>query len=355
MSDPENVLPSISRRTLGSSDLQVSPICLGTMTWGTQNSQADAHSQLDAALAADINFIDTAEMYSVPPNAESYGKTETIIGHWLKNVPRDRVVLATKIAGAGRAMSWIRGGQQDFGRASLTTAIDASLRRLQTDYVDLYQLHWPVRNVPMFGGYQFDPAQERASTSIRETLEGLAELVKQGKIRAVGLSNETHWGVMEFVRLADQHGLPRVVSVQNAYNLLNRNWEQGLSEIGFRENIALMPYSALGFGLLSGKYLDNPAAEGRVTQFKGFAQRYAKPGVAAAVAEYVALARRHGLSPAVMAQAFVASRWFVTSTIIGATSLPQLEENIRACQTTLNEELLRDIEDIYLRRGNPAP
>lgn len=347
--------PSSASRALGRSGLMVSPICLGTMTWGTQNSQSEAHSQLDAAVAAGINFIDTAEMYSVPPDAESYGKTESIIGHWLKHQRRDAIVLATKIAGGGRTLPWIRGGHFAFDRASLNTALDASLRRLQTDYVDLYQLHWPVRNVPMFGGYLFDPAHERDSTPIRETLEALAELVKAGKIRAVGLSNETPWGVMQFARLADQYGLPRVASVQNAYNLLNRTWEQGLAEIGFREQIALLPYSALGFGLLSGKYLDNPAAEGRVTRFKGFAQRYMKPGVAPAVAEYVALARRHGLSPAVMAQAFVASRWFVGSTIVGATSLAQLEENIRACRTTLSEEVLHGIEDIHLRHSNPAP
>ena len=343
------------RRPLGQSGLEVSPICLGSMTWGTQNTEAEAHSQLDAAIAAGINFIDTAEMYSVPPNAESYGKTETIIGNWLKRQPRDRIVLASKIAGGGRAMSWIRQGRLDFSRASLNAALDASLRRLRTDYLDLYQLHWPVRNVPMFGGYQFDPAQEHESTPIRETLEGLAELVRAGKIRAVGLSNETPWGVMQFAALADQHGLPRVASVQNAYHLLNRTWEQGLAEIGYREGIALLPYSVLGFGILSGKYLDHPDAVGRVTLFKGFAQRYAKPGVQAAVAEYVALARRHGMTPATMAQAFVASRWFVGSTIIGATSLAQLEENIGACRMVLSEEVLRGIDDIYLRHGNPAP
>lgn len=343
------------RQALAGSGLLVSPICLGTMTWGTQNTEAEAHAQLDAAVAAGINFIDTAEMYSVPPNAESYGRSETFIGNWLRRQPRERIVLATKIAGAGRTMTWIRGGQLDFGKASLHAAVDASLRRLQTDYVDLYQLHWPVRNVPMFGGYRFDPTQERESTPILETLEALADLIRAGKIRAFGLSNETPWGVTQFARLAEQHSLPRPASVQNAYNLLNRNWEQGLAEIGYRENIALLPYSALAFGLLSGKYLDDPQARGRVTEFKGFAQRYSKPGVAPAVAEYVALARRHGLTPAAMAQAFVASRWFVGSTIIGATTLAQLDENIRACSTTLPEEVLQDIEDIYLRHGSPAP
>ena len=342
-------------RPLGSSPLMVSPVCLGTMTWGTQNTEPEAHAQLDCALAHGINFIDTAEMYSVPPNAESYGKTETMIGRWMKHQPRDRLVLATKISGPGRAMTWIRGGAAGFDRANLRRALEDSLRRLQTDYVDLYQLHWPERNVPMFGGYRFDPAAEHEATPLHETLEALAELIGEGKIRAVGLSNETAWGVMECARLADQHGLPRVASVQNAYSLLNRVWECGLAEIGFREGIALLPYSVLGFGLLSGKYLDDPKAPGRCTLFAGFGQRYGKPGVAPAVKAYVELARRHGIAPTVMAHAFVASRPFVGSTIVGATSVAQLEENIRGCRTTLPDAVLQEIENIHLTHSNPAP
>ncbi len=341
--------------TLGTSDLQVSRICIGTMTWGTQNSEAEAHAQLDHAIAQGINFIDTAEMYSVPPNGESYGKTETYIGTWLKNQPRDKIVLATKIAGPGRSMKWIRNGELAFDRRNLTAALDASLKRLQTDYVDLYQLHWPDRNSPIFGQYQFDPAKERDFVPIRETLEVLGELVAAGKIRYIGLSNETAWGVMQFVRLAEEHGLPRVATVQNAYNLLNRSWESGLAEIGFREKVSLLPYSPLAFGLLSGKYHDNPQAPGRITQFDGFAQRYSKENVRPAVAAYVALARRHGLTPAQMALAFVASRWFAASTIIGATTLAQLEENIAGCRLTLPEEVLKEIEALHLRYTNPAP
>lgn len=341
--------------TLGKSGLRVSSVCLGTMTWGTQNTEAEAHAQLDFALARGVNFIDTAEMYSVPPNAESYGKTETYIGTWLKHQARDKIVLASKIAGPGRGMTWIRNGETGFNRQNIRAALEASLARLRTDYIDLYQLHWPDRNTPIFGGYQFDPTKERETVAPRETLEALAELVKEGKIRAVGLSNETPWGVMEFVRLAEQFGLPRVASVQNAYSLLNRNWEMGLAEIGFREQIAFLPYSMLAFGVLTGKYLDDPKAPGRITRFEGFAQRYSKPGVQPAVAAYVALARRHGLTPAQLAQAFVGSRWFVTSAIVGATTIPQLAENIAACGMTLAEEIIREIEAIHLRHTNPAP
>lgn len=335
--------------------LEVSAVCLGTMTWGTQNSEADAHSQLDFAVERGVNFIDTAEMYSVPPNAGSYGKTETYIGSWLARQPRDRIVLATKIAGGGRGMKWIRGGELDFSEASLRRALEDSLRRLRTNYVDLYQLHWPDRNVPMFGESAFDPTRERESTDVAETLAALDRLVREGKIRAIGLSNETPWGLMRFLQVADALGLARVVSVQNAYNLLNRHWDAALAEIAFREQVALLPYSVLGFGHLSGKYLDDPQASGRITQFPGFGQRYAKPNVALAVAEYVALARRHGLTPAQMAQAFVASRWFVGATIVGATNLTQLGENIAACEMPLSDELLGEIEAIHLRYPNPAP
>lgn len=341
--------------TLGGSDLSVSTVCLGTMTFGTQNSEADAHAQLDYALAQGINFIDTAEMYSVPPNAESYGKTETYIGTWLKKQARDKIVLATKIAGPGRTMKWIRGGELAFDRKNIRAAIEASLQRLQTDYVDLYQLHWPDRNTSIFGAYQFDAAKERDFVPPRETLEALAELVKEGKVRHIGLSNETPWGVMEFVRLAREHGLPKVVTVQNAYNLLNRTWELGLAEIGFRENVSLIPYSPLAFGLLSGKYLADPQARGRITMFEGFGQRYSKANVQPAVAAYAELARRHGLTPAQMAMAFVASRWFVASTIIGATTMDQLKENIEACALTLPDEALKEIEALHLRYFNPAP
>ena len=340
---------------LGDSDLKVSRVCLGTMTFGTQNSEADAHQQLDFALAEGINFIDTAEMYSVPPDAESYGKTETYIGSWLKRQARDRIVLATKVSGPGRSMKWIRNGELAFNRKNIRAAIAGSLARLQTDYVDLYQLHWPDRNTPIFGQYQFDPGKERASVPIEETLSALAELVREGRVRHVGLSNETPWGVMQFLHLAEKHGLPRVVSVQNAYSLLNRTWEMGLAEIGFRENVSLLAYSPLAFGLLSGKYLRDAQARGRLTLFHGFAQRYSKVNVQPAVAAYAELAQAHGLTPVQLALGFVAARPFVASTIIGATTLEQLREDVAACEVPLADEVLQRIEALHLRYCNPAP
>lgn len=342
-------------KQLGDSALQVSEICLGTMTFGAQNSEAEGHSQLDRAFAAGVNFIDTAEMYAVPPRADSYGKTEQIVGNWLVRQARDKVVLATKAAGPGRALNWIRGGPTAFDRANLREAVEGSLRRLRTDYIDLYQLHWPARNQPMFGEWQYDPAAERAATPIRETLQALAELVQEGKIRYVGLSNEHPWGVMEFVRLAREQGLPRVASIQNAYHLMNRVFESGLSEVCQRENVSLLPYSPLAFGTLSGKYLDNPQARGRITLFAGFGQRYAKPNVQPAVAAYADLARQNGLTPTQLALAFVYSRWFVASTIIGATTPAQLEENLAAYELKLSPDVLAAIDAIHLRYTNPAP
>lgn len=342
-------------RQLGESTLQVSEICLGTMTFGVQNNEAESHAQLDRAFAAGVNFIDTAEMYAVPSTAESYGKTEQIVGNWLYRQPRDKVILASKAAGPGRALNWIRGGPTAFDRANLRAAVAGSLQRLRTDYIDLYQLHWPARNQPMFGQWQYDPAYERESTPIRETLEALAELVGEGKIRHVGLSNEHPWGVMEFVRLAREYDLPRVASLQNAYHLMNRVFESGLAEVCQREKISLLPYSPLAFGTLSGKYLADPKADGRITRFAGFGQRYAKPNVASAVAAYADLARQNGLTPAQLALAFVYSRWFVASTIIGATTMAQLEENLGACELKLSSEVLAAIDAIHLRYTNPAP
>ncbi len=340
---------------LGTSDLSVPHVCLGTMTFGEQNSEADAHAQLDHALGQGVNFIDTAEMYPVPARAGTTGLTERYVGTWLKRQARDRIVLATKATGPGRAMEWIREGRLNFSPASLQQALDGSLRRLQTDYVDLYQLHWPDRNVPTFGHYHFHPEQERETVPLQETLAGLAELIRAGKVRHWGLSNETPWGVMTVLRLADELGIPRPVSVQNAYSLLNRTWEDGLSEIGFRERISLLAYSPLGFGVLSGKYLQDAAAPGRVNLFAGFAGRYGKPNTAPAVAAYAELARRHGLTPTQLALGFVCGRWCVGSTIIGATTLEQLQENLAASAMTLAPDLLADIERIHLRFPNPAP
>lgn len=345
----------MKKKYLGHSALQVSEVCLGTMTFGQQNSEAEAHAQLDRASAAGINFIDAAEMYPVPPRAGTCGRTEQIVGNWLARQPRQQVVVATKVAGPARGLNWIRGGRLTFNLVSLRAAVEGSLQRLRTDYIDLYQLHWPARNQPMFGQWQFDPAKERASTAIGETLEALALLVREGKIRYFGLSNEHPWGVMEFVRLAKEHDLPRPVSLQNAYSLLNRVYESGLAEVCYRENVSLLPYSPLAFGTLSGKYLADPKAAGRITEFAGFGQRYAKANVAPAVAAYAELARRHGLTPSQLALAFVYSRWFVASTIIGATSLAQLDENLAALAIQLPPEALAEIDEIHLRYTNPAP
>ena len=347
---------------LAHTDLTVSKVCLGTMTYGDQNTEAEAHEQLDYALAQGINFIDTAEMYPVPPKAETYTRTETMVGNWLKKQPRDKIILGTKAAGPRRGMHWIRGGPPALDRANIRAAIEASLKRLQTDYVDLYQLHWPERNVPMFGQYQFDPAQESDAdgnaiewVSIRNQLETLAELVQEGKVRYIGLSNEQPWGLMEFLRVAKEYDLPRVATVQNCYNLMNRGMEFGMTEVLYRENVALLAYSPLAFGHLTGKYIDNPQAKGRVTMFLGYAQRYKKPGVFPAAAAYAKLAKAHGLSPTQLALSFVYHRWFVTSTIIGATSMAQLKENIDACQTRLSPEVVAEIEQLHLTMMNPAP
>lgn len=342
-------------RQLGEGGPKVSAVCLGTMTFGQQNGEAQAHALLDQARDRGVSFIDTAEMYPVPARAETCGATESIVGNWLARQPRDQIVLATKVAGPARGMGWIRNGPLTLDRANIRAALEGSLRRLKTDYVDLYQIHWPERNQPMFGAWQFDPAEERECTPLRAQLEALAELVDEGKIRYIGLSNEHPWGVMQFVRLAEALKLPRVVSIQNAYSLLNRTFEPGLAETCYRERIGLLAYSPLAFGHLSGKYLGDPAAPGRLSLFPQFGQRYTKPNVAAAVAAYADLARRHGLSPTQLALAFVYRRWFVASTIIGATSSAQLAENLDAWALRLPEEVLAEIDAVHLRYTNPAP
>ena len=345
---------------LGSSELTVSEVCLGSMTWGQQNTLDEAHAQLDYAMSRGVNFIDTAEMYSVPMRAETYGATEKIIGAWLeKKGPafREQVIIATKCAGPSRFaadITWVRGELGAFCKADIRRGISNSLARLRTDYIDLYQLHWPARNVPMFGGQFFDASMERESVALAETMEALADEVKAGRIRHIGLSNETPWGVMESLRLADA-GMPRVVSIQNAYNLLNRVYEHGLSEIGYRENIGLLAYSPLAFGHLSGKYLGGKPANARFTLFPQFGPRYNKPAVQPAVQQYAALANAVGLTLVQLALAFCRSRLFVASTIVGATSIAQLRENIDAFSVTLDAATLAAIDDIHLRFTNPAP
>lgn len=346
----------MEQRPLGDSGLSVSALCLGTMTFGKQNTQADAFAQLDRAVAAGINFIDTAEMYPVPAEKDTQGETERMIGEWLKaRGGRDNLVLATKIAGPGLGSMPHRKG--DFSPKELNEAVDASLQRLQTDTIDLYQLHWPARKSNFFGrlGFTGDPTEPDPRPQMLATLEALQALIDAGKIRHVGLSNESAWGTMQFLQLAAAHNLPRMVSVQNPYSLLNRSYEVGLAEVSQRENVGLLAYSPLAFGVLSGKYLDNdPPAGARLTLFEQF-QRYSRaPGVAA-TREYVEIAKRHGLDPAQMALAWVTSRPFVTSNIIGATTLEQLEINLASDQLTLSDAVIEEIEAVHAARSNPCP
>lgn len=342
-------------RQLGRSDLNVSALCLGSMTWGEQNNEAEGSAQIDRARAADINFLDTAEMYPVPPRGETYGATERIIGNYFKaRGNRADWVLASKVAGPGNGIDYIRGGNLKHNRRHIAEALDASLKRLQTDWIDLYQLHWPERSTNFFGqlGYRH---QEQDFTPLQETLEALGEQVKAGKIRHIGLSNETPWGTMKCLQLADSLGLPRAVSIQNPYNLLNRSFEVGLAEVAIREQCGLLAYSPLAFGMLSGKY-ENGArpANARITLFSRFA-RYTNPQAQAACDRYVHLAREHGVDPAQMALAFVTRQPFVTSNIIGATTLEQLESNLGSASLELSDELLAAIETLHHEQPNPAP
>lgn len=351
---------SILRR-LGRTDLDVSPITLGSMTWGRQNSEAEGHAQLDFATDHGVNLIDAAEVYPIPPNAETQGETERIIGSWLKaRGGRDRVVIATKVSGRS-SNSYLRPGGETpkLDRKNIHYAIDQSLKRLQTDYVDLYQLHSPDRPLPLFAasGTTFVPRDGAASEiPIEETLGALAELVKLGKVRHVGVSNETAWGTGRFVHAAETNpALPRVVSIQNAYNLLNRTFEIGLAEIAHREDVGLLAYSPLAQGFLSGKYQNGARPAGaRLTLFDR-GQRYQKPGAAEAIDAYLALAAEHQLDPAQLAIAFVVSRPFVTSAIIGATTLEQLKTDIAALELRITPELEVAIDAIHQIHSNPAP
>jgi aryl-alcohol dehydrogenase-like predicted oxidoreductase len=343
-------------RKLGRTDLNVSALCLGTMTWGEQNTEAEGFAQIERAKQAGINFIDTAEMYPVPPRPETYASTERVIGNWFKRQgDRSDWVLASKIAGPGNGISHIRDGNLKFNREHIVAALDASLARLQTDYLDLYQLHWPERSTNFFGKLGYQHTQDELETPLQETLQVLEEQVKAGKIRHIGLSNETPWGTMKFLQLADSLGLPRAASIQNPYNLLNRSFEVGLAEVAIREECGLLAYSPMAFGMLSGKF-ENGArpANARLTLFSRFT-RYANPQSVAACSRYVALAREHGLDPAQMALAFVTAQPFVTSNIIGATSLEQLDSNLASAELTLGAEVLAGIEAIHKDQPNPAP
>ena len=338
---------------LGASGLKVSRICLGTMTFGEQNTEAQAHSQLDYARERGINFIDTAEMYPVQPRAETYGATEWIIGTWLRKQPRDSVILATKVAGPSRGMGWIRDGKLD--AANVRAAVETSLRRLGTDYIDLYQIHWPGRNAPMFGQNLFDPSKERPSATVEELLGAFDQFARAGKVRVFGVSNETAWGVCEFVKVADRDGLPRIASIQNPYHLMNRSFEQGLDEVCFRENVSLLAYSPLAFGQLTCKYIDDPQVAGRLNLFpKTWSPRYVRPATYAGARRYCDLARASGLAPFAMALAWCYSRWFVASTILGATSVEQLRQDIDACSTKLGDDVVAAINAIHAELNNPA-
>ena len=344
-------------RELGDTGIDVSVICLGTMTWGEQNSEAEAFAQMDYALDQGVNFFDTAELYSIPPKAETYGRTEAIIGNWLaRRGRRDAIILASKIAGPGEDwLPHIRGGNTRFHRSHIEAALNASLKRLQTDYLDLYQLHGPERKTNYFGQLGFSPADPDDFTPVAETLQALEKQVQAGKVRHIGLSNETPWGVMRFLQAAEQLGLPRIVSVQNPYSLLNRSYEVGLAEISWRERCGLLAYSPLGFGVLSGKYLGGARPSGsRLTLFPDYT-RYSNPAAESATARYAALAREHQLDPAQMALAFVNSRPFLTSTIIGATRMEQLESNIASIELSLSPELLDAIDAIHGEHPSPSP
>src|SRR5690554_6971126 len=342
-------------RKLGRTDIDVSLICLGTMTWGEQNTEQEAFEQLDYATSEGVNFIDAAEMYPVPPRAETQGLTETYLGNWLaQRGRRDDLVIASKVAGPGNGLSYLRNGPC-LTRDHIVEACEASLKRLQTDYIDLYQVHWPDRSTNFFGklGYQPDPKEK--STPIEETLEALNELVKAGKVRHIGISNETPWGAMEYLRLAGEKGLPRIASIQNPYNLLNRSFEVGLAEIAHREQTGLLAYSPLAFGMLSGKYMGGKWPEkARLTLYERFSRYTSERGVDATRA-YAELARHIGLSPAQMALAYVNSRSFVTSNIIGATSMEQLRENLGSCNVNLSQDTLEALETIHHEFTYPCP
>ena len=347
---------------LGSSSLQVTPVCLGTMTFGEQVDEKAAHAILDRALERGVNFLDTAEMYPVPARAETCGMTERIIGDWFaKNAGvRAKVVLATKVAGPSRGMPWVRAGG-GMTAQDIQASCEASLKRLRTDVIDLYQIHWPERHVPAFGAMYYEPGKEGSTTSIHEQLEALGRLVEAGKVRHIGLSNETPYGVHEFVRLAGQHGLPRVATVQNPFCLVNRTVENGLDESMHRLGVSLLAYSPLGFGLLTGKYdrsgtvgADAPK-DARIARFESVRkQRWGRPEALAAARRYNALAREHGLSPTQLALAFCYTKWQVASTIIGVTSVAQLDEDLDAYGTTLSADVLAAIDTIRWDMRDPA-
>ncbi len=343
-------------KKLGNTNIDVSLISLGTMTWGEQNSEHEGFEQMDLAISEGVNFFDTAELYSVPPRKETWGITEKIIGNWLKDRKcRDKVVVATKVVGRS-GMKWFRHKETRLNKEQINEAINGSLKRLNTDYIDLYQLHWPDRKANFFGklGYKFE--EEADFIELKDQLEFLSENVKSGKIRHIGLSNETPWGLMKFLSLAEKFDLPKIVSVQNPYSLLNRSYEVGMAEISIREKCGLLAYSPLGFGMLTGKY-DNGAKPdaARLTLYADMYTRYTKPKGLKYSEKFNDLARQSGLKPSEMALAFVNSRDFLTSNIIGATTLKQLKENIDSIRIKLSDEIISEIEKIHDENPYPCP
>ncbi len=339
-------------RKLGATDIDVSVICLGTMSYGEQNTEREAHEQLDYSIAQGINFIDTAEMYAIPPKEETCGKTEEIIGTWLKKQKkRNEIIIATKVAGPG--MDYVRGGSR-LSHQQIIKAVEGSLRKLQTEYIDLYQVHWPERKSNYFGRLGYEYSNEMG-IEIEETYKAMDQLVQDGKVRYIGISNETPWGTNEYLKLSEKYNLSKIVSIQNPYSLLNRIYEVGLAEISQHEHIGLLAYSPLGFGVLTGKYLDNPPKDSRLSLYGDWFTRYSDDSTIEAVKKYVTLAKDHNLSPTQLSLAFVNTRPFVTSNIIGATKMDQLKENIESIEIKLTDQIIEQIEEIHKSNPNPAP
>ena len=339
-------------KKLPNTDLKVSLLCLGTMTYGEQNNEKEAHEQLDYSLSNGVNFIDTAEMYAIPPREETQGKTEEIIGTWLsKRKDRDKIILATKVAGPG--MEYLRSGSR-LSKEHIFQAADESLRRLQTDYIDLYQVHWPERKSNFFGrlGYEYS---DEMGVSIEETLEAMSLLVKSGKVRHIGISNETPWGTNRYLQLAKDAKFEQIITIQNPYSLLNRIYEVGLAEISQHEDIGLLAYSPLGFGQLTGKYINKTEDNTRLGLYGDWFTRYSNQNCLNAVKEYSEIAKKYNISLTHLALAFVNTRPFVTSNIIGATTMDQLKENIKSIEIDLNEEILEEVNEVHSNQPNPAP
>ena len=342
-------------KKLGNTDLDVSTICLGTMTWGEQNTEAEGFKQMDYAIDKGVNFWDTAEIYSIPPKAETFGDTEKIIGNWFKKrKKRDKVILASKVCGPMR--EYVRGGGNQFGEKKITEALDGSLKRLNTDYIDLYQLHWPERNTNFFGKLGYEHNENEEWTKFEDILNSLQKFIKQGKIRYIGISNETAWGLTKYLELSKNKNLPRVLSIQNPYNLLNRSYEVGLAEISVREKVGLLAYSPLAIGFLSGKYRNNQKPKNsRLDRDGNFWTRYNKPNTEKAIEEYYKISKKYDLNFAQMSIKFLEIQPFVTSVIIGATTMEQLKTNIESVNVDLANELIKNINEIQKIYPNPCP